>query len=132
MAGCVRHTTEDAIASGYRPIVVRETVGDRVPGGIRWNLFDIDAKFGDVESLERVLHTSRASSLPATAIPVSHSSRPTSPQTCWALEPEPPHDQGEMDSLRSVLTRGECAIRSFSNRIHLPRITRERADTAAE
>lgn len=55
MAGCVRHTTEDAIAEGFRPIVVREAVGDRVPGVVAWNLFDIDAKFGDVEPLERVV-----------------------------------------------------------------------------
>jgi nicotinamidase-related amidase len=55
MAGCVRHTTEDAIADGFRPIVVREAVGDRVPGVVEWNLFDIDSKFGDVEPLERVL-----------------------------------------------------------------------------
>jgi len=55
MAGCVRHSTEDAIAEGFRPIVVREAVGDRVPGVVEWNLFDIDSKFGDVEPLERVL-----------------------------------------------------------------------------
>ncbi len=55
MAGCVRHTVEDAIAEGFRPIVVREAVGDRVPGVVEWNLFDIDAKFGDVEPLARVL-----------------------------------------------------------------------------
>jgi nicotinamidase-related amidase len=55
MAGCVRHTTEDAIGYGFRPIVVRECVGDRVAGVVEWNLFDIDAKFGDVEPLERVL-----------------------------------------------------------------------------
>ena len=55
MAGCVRHTVEDAIGLGFRPIVVRECVGDRVAGAIEWNLFDIDAKFGDVESLEDVL-----------------------------------------------------------------------------
>lgn len=55
MAGCVRHSTEDAIAEGFRPIVVREAVGDRVAGVVAWNLFDIDAKFGDVEPLQRVL-----------------------------------------------------------------------------
>jgi N-carbamoylsarcosine amidase len=55
MAGCVRHTTEDAIAEGFRPIVVREAVGDRVPGVVEWNLFDIDAKFGDVEPVQTVL-----------------------------------------------------------------------------
>lgn len=56
MSACVRNTTEDAIAEGFRPIVVREAVGDRVAGVLEWNLFDIDAKFGDVESLETVLH----------------------------------------------------------------------------
>ena len=55
MAGCVRHSVEDAIAEGFRPIVVREAVGDRVAGVVEWNLFDIDAKFGDVEPLEGVL-----------------------------------------------------------------------------
>src|SRR3954468_21792712 len=54
-AGCVRHTVEDAIGLGFRPIVVRECVGDRVAGVVEWNLFDIAAKFGDVESLETVL-----------------------------------------------------------------------------
>ena len=53
MAGCGRHSTEDTIAEGFRPIVVREAVGDRVP--VEWNLFEIDAKFGDVEPLARVL-----------------------------------------------------------------------------
>ncbi|MGD9765176.1 MAG: isochorismatase family protein [Candidatus Binatia bacterium] len=55
MAGCVRHTTEDAIAEGFRPIVVREAVGDRVPGVVEWNLYDIDAKFGDVECVDDVV-----------------------------------------------------------------------------
>jgi N-carbamoylsarcosine amidase len=51
----VRHTVEDALGHGFRPIVVRECVGDRVAGVVEWNLFDIDAKFGDVEPLEAVL-----------------------------------------------------------------------------
>jgi N-carbamoylsarcosine amidase len=55
MAGCVRHTCEDALCDGFRPIVVRECVGDRIQGAVEWNLFDVDAKFGDVEPLERVL-----------------------------------------------------------------------------
>lgn len=52
---CVRHTVEDAMALGFRPIIPEGTVSDRVPGAVEWNLFDIDAKFGDVEPLERVL-----------------------------------------------------------------------------
>lgn len=55
MSACVRNTVEDAIADGFRPIVVREAVGDRIMGAVEWNLFDIDAKFGDVEPLARVL-----------------------------------------------------------------------------
>ncbi len=55
MSACVRNTTEDAIAEGFRPIVVREAVSDRIAGAVEWNLFDVDAKFGDVEPLERVL-----------------------------------------------------------------------------
>ena len=55
VAGCVRHSVEDALAEGFRPIVARECVGDHVPGAVAWNLFDIDTRFGDVESLETVL-----------------------------------------------------------------------------
>ncbi len=55
MSACVRHTTEDAIAEGFRPIVVREAVGDRIAAAVEWNLFDVDAKFADVEPLDRVL-----------------------------------------------------------------------------
>ena len=55
MAGCVRHTVEDAIGEGFRTVVVRECIGDRVPAALEWNLFDIDMKYCDVESLETVL-----------------------------------------------------------------------------
>lgn len=55
MSACVRNTAEDAIAEGFRPIVVREAVGDRIAGAVEWNLFDVDAKFGDVEPLAGVL-----------------------------------------------------------------------------
>ena len=43
------------LADGFRPIAVKEAIGDRVPGAVLWNLFDIDAKFGDVETTERCL-----------------------------------------------------------------------------
>ena len=51
----MRATVEDGIADGFRPIVVRECIGDRIAGAVEWNLFDIDAKFGDVEPLDAVL-----------------------------------------------------------------------------
>lgn len=54
-AACVRHTIEHAIADGIRPIAVKEGIGDRVAGAVECNLFDIDAKFGDVEPLKNVL-----------------------------------------------------------------------------
>lgn len=52
---CVRQTICDGIADGFRPIAVRECIGDRVPGAVAWNLFDIDAKFGDVHSVDECI-----------------------------------------------------------------------------
>ena len=51
---CVRQTICDGIADGFRTIAAREAIGDRVPGAVAWNLFDIDAKFGDVESVSDI------------------------------------------------------------------------------
>src|SRR4029077_3906638 len=51
----VRQTICDGLAEGFRPIAVKEAIGDRIPGAVLWNLFDIDAKFGDVETVERCL-----------------------------------------------------------------------------
>ncbi len=55
MAGCVRHTIEDALGEGFPSVIVKECVGDRVAAAIEWNLFDLDMKYCDVEPLERVL-----------------------------------------------------------------------------
>lgn len=49
---CVRTTICDGLAEGFRTIAVKEAIGDRVPGAVAWNLYDIDAKFADVESVE--------------------------------------------------------------------------------
>jgi len=54
-SACVRETICDGLADGFRTIAVKEAIGDRVPGAVLWNLFDIDAKFGDVETTERCL-----------------------------------------------------------------------------
>ncbi|MBV9065105.1 MAG: isochorismatase family protein [Methylobacteriaceae bacterium] len=51
-SACVRTTICDGLAEGFRTIAVKECIGDRVPGAVAWNLFDIDAKFGDVEPLD--------------------------------------------------------------------------------
>ncbi len=47
-SGCVRATTLDACQYGFRPMVIREAVGDRHPGPHEANLFDMNAKFADV------------------------------------------------------------------------------------
>jgi maleamate amidohydrolase len=47
-SGCVRAAAIDAIQYGYRVIVPRECVGDRHQEPHDANLFDINAKYGDV------------------------------------------------------------------------------------
>jgi maleamate amidohydrolase len=54
-SGCVRATAVDAMQNGFRPIVPRECVGDRHDGPHEANLFDINAKYGDVVPLSDVL-----------------------------------------------------------------------------
>lgn len=54
-SGCVRATAVDALQYGYRPVVPREAVGDRNPGAHEANLYDIDAKYGDVVPVEEVI-----------------------------------------------------------------------------
>jgi maleamate amidohydrolase len=62
-SGCVRATAVDAMQNGFRPIVPHECVGDRHAGPHEANLFDINAKYGDVVSLQDVM--SRIEALPA-------------------------------------------------------------------
>jgi maleamate amidohydrolase len=54
-SGCVRATAVDALQHGYRVVVPREAVGDRNPAAHEANLYDIDAKYGDVVSVADVL-----------------------------------------------------------------------------
>lgn len=54
-SGCVRATAVDAMQHGFRPIVPRECVGDRHDGPHEANLFDINAKYGDVMLLSQVM-----------------------------------------------------------------------------
>jgi maleamate amidohydrolase len=54
-SGCVRATAVDAMQNGFRPIVPRECVGDRHDAPHEANLFDINAKYGDVVPLSEVL-----------------------------------------------------------------------------
>jgi maleamate amidohydrolase len=49
-SGCVRASCIDAISHGFRPMVVREAVGDRHRAVQEANLYDMNAKYGDVIS----------------------------------------------------------------------------------
>ncbi len=54
-SGCVRATVVDALQHGFRAIVPRQCVGDRAAAPHEANLFDMNAKYGDVLDLEDVL-----------------------------------------------------------------------------
>jgi nicotinamidase-related amidase len=54
-SGCVRATAVDAIQYGYRPIVVRDAVGDRAQRAHEQSLFDLEQKYADVVDLAGVV-----------------------------------------------------------------------------
>jgi nicotinamidase-related amidase len=54
-SACIRATATDAKSYRFRPIVVRECVGDRSAVAHEWTLFDIQARFADVVQLDEVL-----------------------------------------------------------------------------
>lgn len=54
-SGCVRATVVDALQHGFRPVVPYDAVGDRNQRAHEANLYDIDAKYGDVVSTKDVL-----------------------------------------------------------------------------
>jgi maleamate amidohydrolase len=54
-SGCIRATAIDLLQSGYPAIVPRECVGDRAQAPHEANLFDINAKYADVVSLDEAL-----------------------------------------------------------------------------
>merc|ERR1711957_33625 len=47
-SGCIRATATDAMQNGFRVVVPRQCVGDPGPAVHDPNLFDINAKIGDV------------------------------------------------------------------------------------
>ncbi|MBI3049859.1 MAG: isochorismatase family protein [Acidobacteria bacterium] len=54
-SGCVRASVTDAFSHNFRVVVVEEACGDRSPSAHRANLFDMDMKFADVESIDHVI-----------------------------------------------------------------------------
>ncbi|MGX5770319.1 isochorismatase family protein [Microbacterium trichothecenolyticum] len=59
-SGCIRATAESAFNRGFHVIVPAEAVGDRSMSAHEANLFDIDARYGDVEPTTEVLDHLRA------------------------------------------------------------------------
>ena len=53
-SGCVRASAVDSCQHGFRTIVVEDCVGDRSASAHEANLFDLNAKYADVVSLEEV------------------------------------------------------------------------------
>jgi maleamate amidohydrolase len=54
-SGCVRATAVDVVQNGYRLMIPREAVGDRNQAAHEQALYDVDAKYGDVVSLDEAL-----------------------------------------------------------------------------
>jgi maleamate amidohydrolase len=54
-SGCVRATAVDACQHGFVPLVVREAVADRHPAPHEANLFDLQAKYAEVVTLQTAL-----------------------------------------------------------------------------
>lgn len=54
-SGCIRATAVDACSHGYYTIVPETAVGDRATEPHEANLFDIDAKYGDVRPVDEVV-----------------------------------------------------------------------------
>jgi nicotinamidase-related amidase len=68
-SGCVRATAQAAHDYNLHTIVPREAVGDRSRSAHEANLFDIDARMGDVVSVEDVLRYLNDLSAPASVEP---------------------------------------------------------------
>jgi nicotinamidase-related amidase len=54
-SGCIRATAVDACQHGFVPLVVRDAVGDRAREPHEANLFDLQAKYAEVVSLDAAL-----------------------------------------------------------------------------
>lgn len=54
-SGCVRATAVDGLQNGLRVMVVAEAVGDRAEAAHQQSLFDLQAKYADVVSLDQTV-----------------------------------------------------------------------------
>jgi nicotinamidase-related amidase len=62
-SGCVRATAVDACQYGFRPMVVRQAVGDRSESAHEQSLFDLHSRYADVVGVDEVItHLAKPSS----------------------------------------------------------------------
>jgi len=54
-SACIHATAVDAKSYRFRPVIIRECVGDRAEAAHEWTLFDIQARFADVEPIANVI-----------------------------------------------------------------------------
>lgn len=54
-SACIRATATDAKSFRFKPVIISDCVGDRAEAAHEWTLFDIQARFADVETLARAL-----------------------------------------------------------------------------
>lgn len=54
-SGCIRATVVDAISYGFRPIIPLEAIGDRAQTPHEASIYDINAKYGDVVTIDVAL-----------------------------------------------------------------------------
>jgi maleamate amidohydrolase len=65
-SGCVRATVVDAMSLGFKPIVVRDCVGDRSVAAHESSLFEVQQKYGDVVSLVEAINVLQPTGVSAT------------------------------------------------------------------
>ncbi len=54
-SGCVRATAVDGLQHEYRVVIPQEAVGDRNPDAHQANLFDLQAKYADVLTMDELM-----------------------------------------------------------------------------
>lgn len=54
-SGCIRATAVDAVQYGFRPMVVREAVGDRSESAHTQSLFDLGQKYADIVEVDETV-----------------------------------------------------------------------------
>jgi nicotinamidase-related amidase len=54
-SGCVRASAVDGLQNNYQVVIARDAVGDRNPAAQEANLFDLNAKYADVQTVAEIL-----------------------------------------------------------------------------